>query len=196
MNSSGYLNIPRSHGQECIPEKIVYKSGTCQRDVYNRSSLLDWEPSSSTQSLSSSPSNTGRFLSNPNSPKHRNPHAAEDGGKGKSIHRSVSKLGSLADECSRLSANLSSVVSRSSQILDNSFLSSQPHLTDHVTSLNHKACMDIVTAIGTYKEYVDTMEEMMMAQEKEEEDMVNKWEGLDVAAREMFRIVKLREVRT
>ena len=56
--------------------------------------------------------------------------------------------------------------------------------------------MDIVTAIGTYKEYVDTMEEMMMAQEKEEEDMLNKWEGLDVAAREMFRIVKLREVRT
>ena len=188
MNSSGYLNIPRSHGQECIPEKIVYKSGTWHGDGCNRSSLLDWEPSSSTQSLSSSPSNTGRFLSNH--------HAGEDGAKGNSIHRSISKLGSLADECSRLSANLSSVVSKSSQILDNSFLSSQPHLTDHVTSLNHKACMDIVTAIGTYKEYVDTMEEMMMAQEKEEEDMVNKWEGLDVVAREMFRIVKLREVRT
>ena len=99
------------------------------------------------------------------------------------------KLGYLADECSRLSASLESVVSQSSQILDNSFLSIQSHLTEHVTSLNYKACMDIVTAIGTYEEYVFTMVEMMIAQEMEEEDIVNKWNDLEVVANEMFKKV-------
>ena len=49
--------------------------------------------------------------------------------------------------------------------------------------------MDIVTAIGTYEEYVFTMGEMMIAQEKEEEDIVNKWNDLEVVAKEMFKKV-------
>ena len=49
--------------------------------------------------------------------------------------------------------------------------------------------MDIVTAIGTYEEYVFTMGEMMIAQEKEEEDIVNKWNDLEVVAIEMFKKV-------
>ena len=158
------------------------------------SSLLDCDPcssceemcSSSSSSLSSSNvSQTGSICSRPSSPRLRRHVYQED----KTLLTSVAKLGSLAYDCSRLSASLSSVVSQSSQILDNSFLSTQSHLTEHVTSLNYKACMDIVAAIGTYEEYVVTMEEMMMAQEREEEEIVNKWEDLEEVAKELFKKV-------
>ena len=78
-------------------------------------------------------------------------------------------------------------MAESSQILDNSFLSSQPHLTEHVSSLNYQACMDIATAIYTYKEYVATMEEMMIVQEQEQEDMVNQLEELNMLADDLFK---------
>ena len=106
------------------------------------------------------------------------------------IKTKVAKLGSLADDCSRMSSNLSSVVNQSRQILDNSFLSSQQHLCGYVSSLHYDACMEIAMAMGTYEEYVDTMEEMVMAHEQEEEEMVNKWEELDVLAKKMFEPVK------
>ena len=53
--------------------------------------------------------------------------------------------------------------------------------------------MDIVLAMGTYKEYVATMEEMMDVQEKNEEEMVNKWEQLNMVAKEMFKTENLME---
>ena len=53
--------------------------------------------------------------------------------------------------------------------------------------------MDIVTAIGTYEEYVATMEEMVVAQEMEEEMAVNKWEHLNMVARSIFKKVNLTE---
>ena len=59
--------------------------------------------------------------------------------------------------------------------------------------MNYQACMDIVLAMGTYKEYVATMEEMMDVQEKEEEEMVNKWEQLNMVAKEMFKTETLTE---
>ena len=49
--------------------------------------------------------------------------------------------------------------------------------------------MDIVAAIGTYEKYVVTMEEMRMAQEREEEEIVNKWEDLEEVAKELFKKV-------
>ena len=62
--------------------------------------------------------------------------------------------------------------------------------------MNYQACMDIVLAMGTYKEYVATMEEMMDVQEKEEEEMVNKWEQLNKVAMEMFKTENLTEEGT
>ena len=48
--------------------------------------------------------------------------------------------------------------------------------------------MDLEIAM---EEYVATMEEMLMAQEMAEEDIVNKWEQLNLVAKNMFRTVKL-----
>ena len=101
----------------------------------------------------------------------------------------VAKLGSLADDCSRLSANLSSVVDQSRQILDSSFLSSQEHLSVHVSSMNYEACMDIAMAMGKYEEYVATMEEIVLVQEEEVEEMVDKWQQLDLVAKNIFKKV-------
>ena len=47
--------------------------------------------------------------------------------------------------------------------------------------------MDIATAIYTYKEYVATMEEMMIVQEQEQEDMVNQLEELNMLADDLFK---------
>ena len=68
------------------------------------------------------------------------------------IKENVDKLGHLADKCERVNSNLVKVVAESHRILDNPFLASQAHLTDHVTNLNYGACLDIGSAISTYSQ--------------------------------------------
>ena len=180
-----------------IPSKIIYITGSHHKDISRAtsSSNSDVITSNFTCCLQDhAVSSTGSFLSSPwhntspcTSPRHRSRSSSP------TVTSSVSKLGYLADECSRLSASVGSVVSQSSQILNNSFLSTQEHLTEHVVTLNYKACWDIVTAIGTYEEYVYTMEEMVEALDKEEEDIVNKWNDLDCLAKQMFKKVNEAE---
>ena len=68
------------------------------------------------------------------------------------IQENVDKLGRLADKCEQVNSKLVKVVAESHKILDNSFLASQVHLTDHVTNLNYGACLDIGSAISTYSQ--------------------------------------------
>ena len=172
-----------------IPSKMIYITGSHHKDINRSTSSLNSDVSTSNYTCC-----TGSCLSSPwhydspcTSPRHRSRSSSP------TVTSSVSKLGYLADECSRLSASVGSVVSQSSQILNNSFLSTQEHLTEHVVTLNYKACWDIVTAIGTYEEYVYTMEEMVEALDKEEEDIVNKWNDLDCLAKQMFKKVNEAE---
>ena len=65
-----------------------------------------------------------------------------------------------------------------------------------MVTLNYKACWDIATAIGTYEEYVFTMEEMVKALDKEEKDIFDKWKDLDALAKQLFMKVENREKNT
>ena len=49
--------------------------------------------------------------------------------------------------------------------------------------------MDIAMAMGKYEEYVATMEEMVLVQVEEEEEMVDKWQQLDLVAKNIFKKV-------
>ena len=51
-------------------------------------------------------------------------------------------------------------------MLDNSFLSSQPHLTDHISELNYQACLDIVTVISTCEDFIMVAKELVEADEE------------------------------
>ena len=81
------------------------------------------------------------------------------------IRRNVDKLGHLADQCERINSNMSKVVNESHHILDNSFLASQTHLTDHVTDLNYTACVNIGRAMTAYSEYMVAVEELVEAED-------------------------------
>ena len=190
---------------DCIPSKIIYRTENNCRCPSSLDSVVGSSKCNCCSQYQAGP-NTGSFQSTPDtisspwhtpstlspctSPRHRSRSPSP------TVPSSVSKLGYLADECSRLSASVGSVVSQSSQILDNHFLSTQEHLIDHVVTLNYKACWDIATAIGTYEEYVFTMEEMVEALDKEEKDIFDKWKDLDALAKQLFMKVENREQNT
>ena len=81
------------------------------------------------------------------------------------IKRNVDKLGLLADRIERVNSALSLVVAESHKILDNSFLASQEHLTDHVANLNYDAAYKMVTAMDVHAQYVEAVEELVRAEE-------------------------------
>ena len=81
------------------------------------------------------------------------------------IKRNVDKLGLLADRIERVNSALSLVVTESHKILDNSFLASQEHLTDHVANLNYEAAYKMVTAMDVHSQYMEAVEELVRAEE-------------------------------
>ena len=102
------------------------------------------------------------------------------------IRKNVDKLGQLAEKCERLNSNLDKVVAESHKILDNSFLASQAHLTDHVTHLNYNACLDIGMAIDTYSEYMQAVEEMVEAEDIIYNDLADRLERMNEEAQSLF----------
>ena len=102
------------------------------------------------------------------------------------IRENVDKLGRLADKCEQVNSNLEKVVAESHKILDNSFLASQTHLTDHVSNLNYGACLDIVTAMDTYSEYVEAVEDLVEAEGDICVNMLQRLEKMDSKAQLIF----------
>ena len=102
------------------------------------------------------------------------------------IRKNVDKLGQLAEKCERLNSNLDKVVAESHKILDNSFLASQAHLTEHVTHLNYNACLDIGMAIDTYSEYMQAVEEMVEAEDIIYNDLADRLERMNEEAQSVF----------
>ena len=102
------------------------------------------------------------------------------------IRDNVEKLGRLADKCEQVNSNLGKVVAESHKILDNSFLASQAHLTNHVTNLNYSACLDINIAMDTYVEYVEAVEDLVEAEEDICVNMLHRLEKMDSKAQLMF----------
>ena len=102
------------------------------------------------------------------------------------IRKNVDKLGQLAEKCERLNSNLDKVVAESHKILDNSFLASQAHLTEHVTHLNYNACLDIGMAIDTYSEYMQAVEEMVEAEDIIYNDLADRLERMNEEAQSLF----------
>ena len=106
------------------------------------------------------------------------------------IKKNVDKLGHLADKCEQLNTNLSHVVTESHKILDNSFLSSQVHMTNHVANLNYNACIDIVLAINAHSEYMDAVQELAEAEEVICNDLMERGESLSREAELFFTKVR------
>ena len=102
------------------------------------------------------------------------------------IRKNVDKLGRLAEKCERLNSNLDKVVVESHKILDNSFLASQAHLTEHVTHLNNNACVDIKMAIDIYSEYMQAVEEIAEAEEIIYNDLAGRLERMNEEAQSLF----------
>ena len=103
------------------------------------------------------------------------------------IRQNVDKLGRLADKCEQVNSNLGKVVAESHKILDNSFLASQAHLTNHVSNLNYGACLDIGTAIDTYSEYVEAVQDLVEAEEDFCDNMLQRLEKMNVKAQLIFQ---------
>ena len=103
------------------------------------------------------------------------------------IRENVEKLGRLADRCEQVNLNLVKVVDESHKILDNSFLASQAHLTNHVTSLNYGACLDIGTAIDAYSEFVEAVQELVEAEEEICANMLHRLEKMNAKAQILFQ---------
>ena len=102
------------------------------------------------------------------------------------IRENVGKLGLLADKYEQVNSNLGKMVAESHKILDNSFLASKAHLTNHVTSLNYGACIDINIAMDTYVEYVEAVEDLVEAEEDICVNMLQRLEKMDSKAQLMF----------
>ena len=103
------------------------------------------------------------------------------------IKDNVEKLGRLADKCEQVNSNLVKVVAESHKILDNSFLASQAHLTNHVTSLNYGACLDIGTAIDAYSEYVEAVQDLVEAEEEICANLLHRLEKMNEKAQILFQ---------
>ena len=108
----------------------------------------------------------------------------------------MDKLGHLADKCERLNTNLSQVVTESHKILDNSFLSSQVHLTNHVVNLNYDACLDIKIAMDAYSEYMDAVQELVEVEKRTCEALVLRGKELARKAKAVFRRVEDVKIET
>ena len=89
--------------------------------------------------------------------------------------------------CEKVNASLSTIVSESHKVLDNSFLSSQPNLTNHISELNYQACLDIVTAINTYEDFIMVANELVEADEVSFRELLRDWNELDLLSDEMFQ---------
>ena len=103
------------------------------------------------------------------------------------IQENVDKLGRLADKCEQVNSKLVKVVAESHKILDNSFLASQVHLTDHVTNLNYDACLDIGTAFAAYSQFVEAVQELVQAEEEIYENLLTRLEKMELEAQMMFQ---------
>ena len=103
------------------------------------------------------------------------------------IRENVDRLGRLADKCEQVNSNLGKVVAESHKILDNSFLASQTHLTDHVTNLNYGACLDIGTAIDAYSEYVEAVQDLVEAEEEICANLLHRLEKMNEKAQILFQ---------
>ena len=107
------------------------------------------------------------------------------------IWENVDRLGRLSDKCEQVNSNLGKVVAESHKILDNSFLASQTHLINHVTSLNYGAAMDIFTAMDTYSEFIEAVEELVKAEEDIFSNMLRRLEKMTATAEEIFQKASL-----
>ena len=103
------------------------------------------------------------------------------------IEENVAKLGRLADKCEQVNSNLVKVVAESHKILDNTFLASQVHLTDHVTNLNYDACLDIGAACAAYSQFVEAVQELVQAEEEIYENLLTRLEKMELEAQMMFQ---------
>ena len=102
------------------------------------------------------------------------------------IQANVDKLGRLADKCEQVNSKLVKVVAESHKILDNSFLASQVHLTDHVANLNYDACLDIGTAFAAYSQFVEAVQELVQAEEEIYNNLLRRLEKMELEAQMMF----------
>ena len=103
------------------------------------------------------------------------------------IQENVDKLGRLADKCEQVNSKLVKVVAESHKILDNSFLASQVHLTEHVTNLNYDACLDIGTAFAAYSQFVEAVQELVQAEEEIYDNLLRRLEKMEMEAQMMFQ---------
>ena len=74
----------------------------------------------------------------------------------------------------------------SHKVLDNSFLSKQVHLTNHITELNYQACLDIVTAMGTYNDFINISRELTLIEEIYFRDLIKRLDALNILSEELF----------
>ena len=165
--------------------KIRFKRSQSNRtDSINSSTPMSISCSPSSSSTSASPSASERtawWLQQSSSDTSSQESVCQE-----LIRKNVDKLGQLADKCERLSSNLDKVVVESHKILDNSFLASQAHLTEHVTHLNYNACLDIGMAIVTYSEYMQAVEEMVEAEDIIYNDLADRLERMSEEAQSLF----------
>ena len=77
-------------------------------------------------------------------------------------------------------------MTESHKVLDHSFLSSQVHLTNHISDLNYQACLDIVTAMATYTDFVTVTREMVEAEEVSFREILRSWNELNLISDELF----------
>ena len=82
----------------------------------------------------------------------------------------------------------------SHKVLDNSFLSSQVHLTNHITHLNYQACLDIATAMSAYNEFMTVARELMEADDISFMEILRSWSELDMMCDELFCKLKKEAV--
>ena len=165
--------------------KIRFKRSLSSRtDSINSSTpmSISCSPASSTSASPSASERTAWWLQQSSSETSSQESVCQE-----LIRKNVDKLGQLAEKCERLNSNLDKVVVESHKILDNSFLASQTHLTNHVTNLNYGACLDIGTAIDTYSEYVEAVQDLVEAEEDICVNMLQRLEKMNVKSQQIFQ---------
>ena len=164
--------------------KIRFKGSRSSRTDSNNSSTvsISCSPVSSASASPSASDRTAWWLSSCSS----DTCSSQESVCHEVIRKNVDKLGQLAEKCERLNSNLDKVVAESHKILDNSFLASQTHLTEHVTNLNYNACLDIGMAIDTYSEYMQAVEEMVDAEDIICNNLADRLEKMNKEAQSLF----------
>ena len=59
-------------------------------------------------------------------------------------------------------------------------------MTDHISDLNYEACLDIVTAMSTYKDFIAVSRDLVEAEEVSFRDLLKSWTHLGLITDDIF----------